>query len=62
MLSDNDPKVLGIHPKRDVQMVISTIYEVVYWRRNIFMLLTGSAEKRYIAEVSGMPGMKKLSP
>eukprot|EP00795_Rhopilema_esculentum_P016554 gene16554-7977_t len=53
ILLDNGPKVWGIHSKKDVQMVISAIYEeVVYWRRNIFMLPTGSAGKRYIAEMT----------
>ena len=53
MLLNNVPKVWGIHSKKDVQMVISAIYEeVVYWRRNIFMLPTGSAGKRYIAEMT----------
>ena len=53
MLLDNGPKMWGIHSKKDVQMVISAIYEeIVYWRRKIFMLPTSSAGKRYIAEMT----------
>ena len=45
--------VWGLHNKEEVQQIINAIYEeVVFWRRNLFMLPTGKAGKKYIMETT----------
>ena len=45
--------VWGNHTLPDVTQVITTIYdEIVFWRRNVFMLPTGATAKRFLCEMT----------
>ena len=46
-------KVWGDHSLADVKQILDVIYEEsVYWRRNLFLLPTGAAAKKYITETT----------
>ena len=42
----------GDHSLADVEQILDVIYEGVYWRRNLFLLPTGAAGKKYITETT----------
>ena len=46
-------KVWGNHSKQDLEMIINSIYEeIVFWKRNLFLLPTGSSGKTFISETT----------
>ena len=46
-------KVWGDHSEEDITQVFSAMFEeVVYWRRNIFLVPSGAAGKQYIKETT----------
>ena len=45
--------VWGNHSPQDLTQIVNSIYEeIVFWRKNLFKLPSGSAGKRYITEVT----------
>ena len=47
----NECYVWGNHTKQDPEQIISAIYnEIVYWRKNLFLLPSGKSGKYFISE------------
>ena len=48
-----DPTVWGTHTAADLRQVVSAVYEeIVFWRKNVFMVPSGSAGKDYVSEMT----------
>ena len=51
--SSPSPKVWGTHTKQDVHVIIDAIYdEIVFWRRNLFILPSGAVGKKFVIETT----------
>ena len=49
----NDPPLWGSLSSADLHQIVNAVYdEIVYWRKNLFMLLSGSAGKEYVSEAT----------
>ena len=56
----NDPPVWGSLSSADLHQVVNAVYdEIVYWRKNLFMLPSGSAGKEYVCGATRLiPGRR----
>ena len=51
--SSPSPKIWGTHTNQDVHHTIDAIYdEIVFWRRNLFMLPSGAVGKKFVSETT----------
>ena len=49
----NDSPVWGSLSSADLHQIVNAVYdEIVYWRKNLFMLPSGSAGKEYVCEAT----------
>ncbi len=51
--SSQSPRIWGTHTKDDLQQIVNAIYEeIVFWRKNVFMLPSGAAGKAFVKEMT----------
>ena len=52
-VAPNDPPICGSLSSADLHQIVNAVYdEIVYWRKNLFILPSGSAGKEYVCEAT----------
>jgi hypothetical protein len=49
--SQQSPRIRGCHTKKDLVQIVNSVYEEI-WRKNVFMLPSGSAGKDFVREIT----------